>query len=104
MTSKILAREVVAEHLAVSTSLLCRYEARGLVHAVRSGDVVGYEPAEVRRIWTIVSLQRDLGVNLPGVEAVLQLKARVAAMNRQFQALIQALDDAAEHDRGTDSD
>ena len=31
-------------------------------------------PAEIRRIWTIVSYQRDLGINLAGVEAILKLR------------------------------
>ena len=46
MRPPIIPREQVAEHLAVPTRLLIRYEARGLVRAVREGSVIGYEPAE----------------------------------------------------------
>jgi MerR family transcriptional regulator/heat shock protein HspR len=76
--SPIYPRELVAEHLSVTPRLLLRYEARGLVTAVR-GDTgeVGYGPSEIRRLWTILSLQRDLGVNLAGVEAILRLRSHV---------------------------
>ena len=45
----------------------------GLVQSVHDGSVHGYEPAQIRRLWTIVSFQRDLGINLAGVEVILQL-------------------------------
>ena len=70
----ILPRELVAERLGVSAGVLIRYEARGLVRSVRRGGVEGYERAEIRRIWTVLSLQRDLGINLAGVEAVVKLR------------------------------
>ena len=94
----IIPREQVAENFAVSTTLLVRYERHGLVRAVRRGDVEGYEPAELRRLWTIVSLQRDLGINLAGVEAVLKLRAHLDAVHRQLGQLAEALRTALEAD------
>jgi MerR family transcriptional regulator/heat shock protein HspR len=90
----VVPREQVARQLTVSTTLLVRYEARGLVHPVRAGDVEGYDPAELRRLWTIVSLQRDLGVNLAGVEAILRLRTHVDDLHRRLFALADELREA----------
>src|SRR4051812_38971026 len=78
MSEPIIPRDEVARRLAVPARLLVRYEARGLVRAVKEGPVEGYAPAEVRRLWSIVSYQRDLGINLAGVEALLKLREQLA--------------------------
>ena len=76
------------EGLGVTTSaVLVRYEARGLVRVAREGAVEGYDPAELRRLWTILSLQRDLGVNLAGVEAILKLRAHIELLHRHLEHL-----------------
>jgi MerR family transcriptional regulator/heat shock protein HspR len=103
MSESILPREYVAERLAVAPSVLVRYEARGLVHTVRKGAVEGYEPSEVRRLWTIVSLQRDLGVNLAGVEAVLKLRAHLDDVQKNLFRLADQLREALEADLESDS-
>lgn len=78
MTRPIFPRELVAEHFMVAPRILIRYESRGLIAPVRDeSGTEGYGPEQIRRLWTILSLQRDLGVNLAGVEAVLQLRAHV---------------------------
>ena len=96
MTPTIFTREQVARQLSVTPAMLRRYEAYGLVRLVREGDIEGYGPAEVRRVWTIVSCQQDLGINLAGVEAVLKLRDHVAEIHRQLEGLAvrvrQALD------------
>jgi len=94
----------VAEHLAVPTRLLIRYEARGLVRAVREGSVIGYEPSEVRRLWTILSLQRDLGINLAGVEAVLKLRAHLDEVHHRLRTLADELREALEADADATAD
>lgn len=93
---EILPREFVAERLSVPTSLLARYEARGLVRSVRVGPIEGYEPSEIRRIWTVVSLQRDLGVNLAGVEAIVKLRAHMDDLHGRLAELARRLSEAME--------
>jgi MerR family transcriptional regulator, heat shock protein HspR len=100
MTQPIIPRERVAEHLAVPVRVLIRYESRGLIQALR-GDVggvrvEGYGPAEIRRIWTILSFQRDLGVNLAGVEAILKLRDHMEEVHHRLHDLAQALHEALE--------
>ena len=99
MTPPILPRELVARQLAVSPQLLLRYEQRGLVQAVRSGDVEGYGPVELRRLWTVVSLHRDLGINLAGIEAVPRLRDYTAELHRRMHELARQLHEALEADR-----
>jgi MerR family transcriptional regulator, heat shock protein HspR len=100
----IIPRDRVAEQLAVPVRVLVRYEARGLVHALRGdGDVEGYGPAEIRRVWTILSCQRDLGINLAGVEAILRLRDHLEQVHRRLQSLArelrEALEEAPDHGR-----
>lgn len=101
MDIPIQSREEVADRLAVSTRLLLRYEARGLVRAVRWEQVEGYGPAEIRRLGSIVSLQRDLGINLAGVEAVLRMRSQFDRMQAALAWLAEELHDAIEE---TDAD
>lgn len=108
MSQPIIPRELVARQLAVPARVLVRYEARGLVRSVRQGDLEGYAPAEVRRIWSIVSYQRDLGINLAGVEAVLKLRDHMADVHRRLGSvtdrLRDALGDGAPFDPDVDAD
>lgn len=103
MRPPIISREQVARELSVSLRRLTLYESHGLIRAVREGHVEGYEPTEVRRIWSIVSYQRDMGINLAGVEALLRLREhlvevyrRVDRIAREFQETLG--DDSAHHD------
>jgi MerR family transcriptional regulator/heat shock protein HspR len=73
MNVRVIPRDLVAQRLAISLRVLDRYEKLGLVRSVHDGSMEGYEPAQIRRLWTIVSFQRDLGINLAGVEVILQL-------------------------------
>src|SRR6202041_3246770 len=79
MTPTILPRDEVAANLTISTATLDRLERRGLVRAVRQGDVEGYGPAEIRRLWTILTFHRDLGINLAGIEVILRLRDHMDA-------------------------
>jgi MerR family transcriptional regulator, heat shock protein HspR len=87
MTSSIIPRELVAEQFTVAPAVLTRYEARGLIRVVREGTIEGYPPDELRRIWSIVSLQRDLGINLAGVEAILKLRVQLDDVHQQLNHL-----------------
>lgn len=96
MSQPIIPRDEVARQLAVPGRVLIRYEARGLVHPVREGGVEGYAPVDVRRLWSIVSYQRDLGINLAGVEAVLKLRDHLADVHRRLDVLASRLRETLE--------
>lgn len=100
-SDSILPRDLVAQRFAVPASMLVRYEARGLVRSVHREGIVGYERAEIRRIWTVVSLQRDLGINLAGVEAVVKLRAQLDNVHSHLEDLASRLR-AALDEKGSD--
>ena len=102
MTRPIIPRDLVARELSVSPRILLRYEAMGLVRVVREGQDEGYDPAQIRRLWTIVSFQRELGVNLAGVEVILRLFDRLAEVHRRVGSLVDEIDDALDHAPGSD--
>jgi MerR family transcriptional regulator/heat shock protein HspR len=108
MTQTIIPRDRVAEQLAVPVRVLARYESRGLVHVVRSVDdgivVEGYGPAEIRRAWTIVSFQRDLGINLAGVEAILKLRDHLEEVHHRLQTLAREFREALDSGPASDHD
>jgi MerR family transcriptional regulator/heat shock protein HspR len=96
MSRTIIPRDVVAQKLAISKTALIRYESLGLIRADIEGSVAGYEPAQIRRLWTIVSFQRDLGVNLAGVELILQLFDHISEVHRKVDRLAIDLGDMLE--------
>jgi MerR family transcriptional regulator/heat shock protein HspR len=98
MSRRIIPRERAARELAVSTRVLSRYETLGLVQVTREGSEEGYEPAQVRRLWSIVSYQRDLGINLAGVEVILHLVDHLAEIHHRVFGLAEELRERLDHD------
>jgi MerR family transcriptional regulator/heat shock protein HspR len=96
MTRRIIPRDQVARELSISRATLIRYETLGLVRAVDAGARAGYEPAQIRRLWTIVSFQRDLGINLAGVELILRLFDQLAEVHRKVEDLADELRELTE--------
>ncbi len=84
MTRPLVPRNVVARQLAISPKSLVRYEQLGLVRVTHDGPDEGYEPSQVRRIWTILSFQRDLGINLAGVEVILRLHDQMCELHERL--------------------
>ena len=98
MTRRIIPRELAARELAVSTKVLARYESLGLVQVAQEGSEEGYEPAQVRRLWSIVTYQRDLGVNLAGVEVILHLVDHLSQVHHRVYDLAEELRELLDED------
>lgn len=98
MGTRLISREVVAEHLGVSSALLVQYEERGLIRAESDGAGEGYPPRELRRVWSVLSLQRDAGINVAGVECILRLRDQVDALREQLVEVARQLSDLVEAD------
>jgi MerR family transcriptional regulator/heat shock protein HspR len=96
MSRSIIPRELVAQQLAIPPRVLVRYEQLGLIRVSQDGDVKGYEPAQVRRLWRIISFQRDLGVNLAGVEVILHLHDQMLELHHHLDNLAHDLRDVLE--------
>ncbi len=90
---------VVAERFGVHPQTLRLYEREGLIRPPRSsGNTRLYDRDTVERLEIILTLTRDLGVNLAGVEVILDLRARLSRMEGEVERLMDAFRSvAADH-------
>lgn len=76
----------VAEQYGVHPQTLRLYEREGLLKPSRTeGNTRLYTDDDLKRLEMILALTRDMGVNLAGVEVVLDLRARMEEMERQMR-------------------
>ena len=78
----------VAEQYGVHPQTLRLYEREGLLKPSRSdGNTRLYTDEDLERLEVILHLTRDLGVNLAGVEIILNMRNKMEAMQNQIEAL-----------------
>src|SRR5579871_6245008 len=83
---------VVAEQYEIHPQTLRLYEREGLLKPSRSdGNTRLYTPEDLERLEVILHLTRDLGVNLAGVEIILNMRERMSEMQTQIQEFIAGL-------------
>lgn len=76
----------VAELFDVHPQTLRLYEREGLLKPSRSeGNTRLYTDTDLERLEVILSLTRDLGVNLAGVEIILNMREKMDAMQQEFE-------------------
>ena len=76
----------VAEMFDIHPQTLRLYEREGLLKPSRSeGNTRLYSDEDVERLEVILSLTRDLGVNLAGVEIIINMREKMDAMQREFE-------------------
>jgi len=79
----------VAESYGIHPQTLRLYEREGLLKPSRSeGNTRLYTEEDIDRLELILSLTRDLGVNLAGVEVVLNMRQRMEEMQREIQDFV----------------
>ncbi|MEA2147002.1 MAG: MerR family transcriptional regulator, heat shock protein HspR, partial [Solirubrobacteraceae bacterium] len=79
---------VAAELAEMHPQTLRMYEARGLIEPQRSAKGTRlYSHRDVQRLRRIQEMTADLGMNLAGVERVLELEEQLAATTRRVRAL-----------------
>jgi len=82
----------VAEQYEIHPQTLRLYEREGLLKPSRSeGNTRLYTPEDLERLEVILHLTRDLGVNLAGVEIILNMRAKMDEMQSQIQQFIATL-------------
>ena len=82
----------VAEQYSIHPQTLRLYEREGLLTPSRSdGNTRLYTTEDLERLEVILKLTRDLGVNLAGVEIILNMREKMDAMQRQMQGFIDNL-------------
>jgi len=82
----------VAELFEIHPQTLRLYEREGLLKPSRSdGNTRLYEDADIERLEIILSLTRDLGVNLAGVEIILNMREKMNQMQNEFERFFEYL-------------
>ncbi len=82
----------VAELYDIHPQTLRLYEREGLLLPSRSiGNTRLYEDSDLERLEIILSLTRELGVNLAGVEIILNMRAKMSEMQREFEQFFEYL-------------
>lgn len=86
---KYVMISVVSERYAIHPQTLRLYEREGLIKPARSaGNTRLYDEEALRRLEIILTLTRELGVNLAGVEVILNMKERMDAMQGEVDRLL----------------
>jgi MerR family transcriptional regulator, heat shock protein HspR len=89
-SEKFVMISVVAERFGIHPQTLRLYEREGLIKPARSsGNTRLYDQEAIRRLETILTLTRDLGVNLAGVEVILNMKEQMERMQVEVDRLLE---------------
>ena len=79
----------VSERYGIHPQTLRLYEREGLIQPPRStGNTRLYDEACLERLETILSLTRDMGVNLAGVEVILNMREQMEEMQEEIDRLL----------------
>lgn len=95
--AKTYTISAVADQYEIHPQTLRLYEREGLLTPSRSeGNTRLYIDADLERLELILALTRDLGVNLAGVEIILNMREKMDAMQREFERFFEYLQTHAE--------
>ncbi|HEY0515428.1 MAG TPA: MerR family transcriptional regulator [Thermoanaerobaculia bacterium] len=97
---KFVMISVVAERYQIHPQTLRLYEREGLIKPARSaGNTRLYDEEAIRRLEIILTLTRDLGVNLAGVEVILHMREQMERMQGEVDRLLEFVRREAEDRR-----
>ncbi len=79
----------VAEMYGIHPQTLRLYEREGLLKPSRTeGNTRLYTDDDLQRLEVILSLARELGVNISGIAIILQMRERMEEMQRQMHEFL----------------
>ncbi len=79
----------VAELYKLHPQTLRLYERAGLLKPSRSqGNTRLYTDQDLERLEVILTLTRDMGVNLAGIEIILNMRDKMSEMQQEMEAFI----------------
>jgi MerR family transcriptional regulator/heat shock protein HspR len=80
----------VAQKYQIHPQTLRLYEREGLLKPSRTdGNTRLYSEEDLEQLETILSLTRDLGVNLAGVEIILNMRRKIEAMQSEVNEFME---------------
>lgn len=85
-TEPVFLISAVAEILAIHPQTLRQYEREGLIKPSRTnGKIRLYSQEDIDNIKMVLTLTRELGVNLSGVEVILDLKNKIKKLENELE-------------------
>ena len=88
---------VVARMYNIHQQTLRLYEREGLLKPARSdGNTRLYSEKDLERLELILNLSRDMGVNLAGVDIILNLREKMKEMHVQMNEMVKFLKEQLE--------
>jgi MerR family transcriptional regulator/heat shock protein HspR len=91
---------VAADLVNVHQQTLRHYERLGLIEPQRGkGEIRYFSPRDIERVQQIRRLINELGVNLAGVEVILNMREQMERMQREAQETMERM--RAEHEAET---
>lgn len=102
--SKTYTISAVAEMYDIHPQTLRLYEREGLIKPSRSeGNTRLFTDEDLEHLEVVLSLTRELGVNLAGVEIIINMREKMASMQREFERFFEYLKEhAGEFSRSPD--
>ncbi|MDQ2978699.1 MAG: MerR family transcriptional regulator [Acidobacteriota bacterium] len=87
---------VISERFGIHPQTLRMYEREGLLRPARTeGNTRLYDSDTIERLEIILTLTRDLGVNLAGVEVILHMKERIEKMQGEVHNVLKVVREEA---------
>ena len=89
---KYLMISAVAERFDIHPQTLRLYEREGLIQPVRSsGNTRLYDDVTISRLEIVLTLTRELGVNLAGVEVILNMREQMERMQNEMDNALESV-------------
>ncbi len=84
----------VSEQYGIHPQTLRLYEREGLLFPSRSdGNTRLYTDEDLERLEVILQLTREFGVNLAGVEIILNMRQKMELMQKQMREFVESLNE-----------
>jgi MerR family transcriptional regulator/heat shock protein HspR len=85
---------IVSEMFEIHPQTLRQYEKMELIKPSRTeGNTRLYSEEDIERLKLILTLTREMGVNLAGVEIILNMKEQIETLQNQTDMLLQYIKD-----------
>lgn len=90
---------VAARMCGVHPQTLRHYERIGLINPARTGGNIRlYSDEDIQRLQQVQRLIDELGVNLAGVEVIMNMTDRMERQQREFEERVRQLQEEHEHE------
>jgi MerR family transcriptional regulator/heat shock protein HspR len=87
---KLYMISVVAQNYGIHPQTLRLYEREGLLKPSRTdGNTRLYSDSDLKQLEVILNLTRDLGVNLAGIEIILNMRSKMEQMQSEMNEFLE---------------